>query len=90
MNVARYNEHLDSYLAKVDKLDNATRTKIGPDYAFIFQYVYPRVAELKKSAEQTNAMVASPIGTVFACDTKPGYLTSANAVFTEGTPTSKA
>jgi hypothetical protein len=50
---------LDTYLFKVDQLDNTTRAQIGPDYAFIFQYVYPRVAELKKSADQLGTIVAS-------------------------------
>ncbi len=48
-NASLYLAHVDDYLAKVDKLDDATRAQFGTDYAFIFQYLYPRVQELRGS-----------------------------------------
>ncbi len=48
-NASLYLAHVDDYLAKVDKLDDATRAQFGSDYAFIFQYLYPRVYELRGS-----------------------------------------
>lgn len=40
----------------IDQLDNTT----GPDYAFIFKYIYPRVYELRK-AENKFASIASTL-----------------------------
>jgi hypothetical protein len=48
-NAAAYNAYLDTYLAKVDQLDNTTRSSLGNDYEFLFQYIYPRVYELRAS-----------------------------------------
>jgi hypothetical protein len=31
----------------VDKLDDSIRSQFGPDYAFLFQYIYPRAYELR-------------------------------------------
>ena len=60
MNAAAYNAYLDSYLGLVDKLDDTTRAQVGPEYAFLFKYIYPRVHELRKpdSAAQATALVA--------------------------------
>ena len=60
MNAAAYNAYLDRYLSLVDKLDDTTRAQVGPEYAFLFKYIYPRVYELRKpdSAAQATALVA--------------------------------
>jgi hypothetical protein len=47
MNATLYTAYIDTYLNKVDQLDNTTRAQLGPDYAFIFQYIYPRVYEIR-------------------------------------------
>ena len=48
VNVTAYNAYIDTYLKGVDELDNTTRSQLGSDYAFIFQYIYPRVYEMRK------------------------------------------
>ncbi len=54
-----YTTYIDTYLSQVDQLDNTTRAQLGPDYAFIFKYIYPRVYELRKSGSQFGTIVDS-------------------------------
>ena len=62
-NASLYLAHVDDYLAKVDKLDDATRAQFGSDYAFIFQYLYPRVYELRGTGAGTaNDLIAQLTG----------------------------
>jgi hypothetical protein len=56
MNPTTYNAYLDAYLNKINALDNTTRASLGNDYEFLFQYIYPRVHELRMS--DTPIMVA--------------------------------
>lgn len=47
-----YNAYLDDYLSKLDALDNEIRSSFNTnDYAFLFQYIYPRVFALKISQD---------------------------------------
>lgn len=57
MDIMEYNSYIDSYLSQVDKLDNTTRATLGSDYAFLFQYIYPRVYELKKKDDHITSIV---------------------------------
>jgi hypothetical protein len=50
VNASLYTAHVDAYLAKVDKLDNDMRAAYGNEYAFIFQYIYPRVHAIRVPA----------------------------------------
>jgi hypothetical protein len=50
MNATAYNAYLDAYLTKIDLLDNSTRASLGNDYEFLFQYIYPRVHELRMTS----------------------------------------
>jgi hypothetical protein len=61
-NAEAYNAYLDAYLAKVDQLDNTTKASLGRDYEFLFQYIYPRVYEVRMNgvvATAATAVVAS-------------------------------
>jgi hypothetical protein len=60
MNASLYTAHVDAYLAKVDKLDNDMRAAYGNEYAFIFQYIYPRVYAIRIPAT-TAAATASTV-----------------------------
>jgi hypothetical protein len=63
MNAAAYNAYLDSYLGLVDKLDDTTQAQVGPEYAFLFKYIYPRVQELRKpdpASQAANGVVHDP------------------------------
>lgn len=33
----------------VDRLDTTTKSEFGMEYAFLFQYIYPRIYELRKN-----------------------------------------
>ena len=68
MNVTTYNAYIDNRLAAIDEMDNQVRSEFGSDYTFLFQYFYPRVAELKKTEDKT-ANLLSKISSVFGGDT---------------------
>ena len=48
MNATLYNNYINSRLLVLDQLDDQVRREYGPDYAFLFQYIYPRILELKQ------------------------------------------
>lgn len=56
-NTALYNAYIDSRLTLLDNLDNQVRSELGSDYAFLFQYVYPRILELKKPSTDINSIL---------------------------------
>jgi hypothetical protein len=53
----------------LDKMDDEIRAQYGTDYAFLFQYLYPRIAELKMSAN-VSAEVIGRIGTALSDGTQ--------------------
>ena len=55
--VAAYNAYIDSRLTTMDALDNQVRSELGSDYAFIFQYTYPRVFELRQSEDKVASVL---------------------------------
>lgn len=57
INTTLYNAYLDDYLNRIDQLDNVTKSTYGSDYAFLFQYIYPRVAELKKEDTKIVSLI---------------------------------
>jgi hypothetical protein len=59
VNASLYTAYVDAYLAKVDQLDNDMRKAYGNEYAFIFQYVYPRVRAIRVPAATASANVAT-------------------------------
>lgn len=52
-----FNAYIDERLSLLDKLDNEVRVELGPDYAFLFQYIYPRVYNLKKPTNQSSSLM---------------------------------
>jgi hypothetical protein len=60
LNAAAHDAYLNVYLDKLNALDDTTRAGAGPGYEFIFQYIYPRVHELRKNivTAVTNNTVA--------------------------------
>ena len=70
LSVSAYNAYIDTYLNGVDKLDNETRTALGSDYEFIFQYIYPRVYELKQGNSAFTSISNSLSDMVGASDNK--------------------
>lgn len=46
-NSALYTGYIDNYLAKVSGLDDTIKAQYGSSYSFLFEYVYPRVYELR-------------------------------------------
>jgi hypothetical protein len=55
VNPSLYTAYVDGYLAKVDRLDNDMRTAYGNEYAFLFQYIYPRVYAIRTPAAGATA-----------------------------------
>jgi hypothetical protein len=53
VNASLYTAYVDAYLAKVDRLDNDMRAAYGNEYAFLFQYIYPRVRAIRVPAAVT-------------------------------------
>jgi hypothetical protein len=51
----------------VDQLDDSTRSSLGSDYEFLFQYIYPRVHELRAGAAG-NAGAATNAAAVAAAN----------------------
>lgn len=67
--VSLYNAYIDGKLAKIDQLDNEVRNQYGNDYAFIFQYLYPRVLESRLKENATDSIIGQ-IGTIFSDDSE--------------------
>lgn len=84
VDISKYNGYLETYLGKLDKLDNDTRTQLGSDYEFIFQYIYPRVNELKKNANQFDSIVGSIDGLMGSGGTGSGGLPDSFAMYQNG------
>jgi hypothetical protein len=59
VNASLYTAYVDAYLAKVDKLDNDMRAAYGSEYAFLFQYIYPRVYAIRTPATAANVATAT-------------------------------
>ena len=55
--ITKYNTYIDTRLSAIDTLDNQVRAELGSDYTFIFQYIYPRILELKKSTDQSISII---------------------------------
>ncbi len=62
-----YDAYIDDRLSAIDALDDQIRSEIGIEYAFIFQYAYPRVLELKRNEEKVVS-VLKRLGTVMNGD----------------------
>jgi hypothetical protein len=60
MNREAYTAYIDTYLGKVDQIDDSTRAQLGSQYEFIFQYIYPRVYEIRRSQMGDTAGSISP------------------------------
>ena len=86
MNATTYNAYIDNRLAAIDTMDNQVRAEFGSDYTFLFQYFYPRVAELKKSEDKTTSLL-SQITSVFGGSDTPTVTPTTPVVTPTVTPT---
>jgi hypothetical protein len=68
-----FNAYLDTRLAQLDQMDDEVRAQYGTDYAFIFQYLYPRILE-SKLKENSAVSIFDQINTMF--DTDPANTTA--------------
>ncbi len=57
-----YVSYLDNYLSKLSKLDDTVRLQYGSDYTFLFQYIYPRVFELRSAYSTSIPDIIGQIG----------------------------
>ena len=75
LDTTKYNAYLDDRLTAIDAMDDQVRAQYGADYTFLFQYFYPRVAELKKNDDATTRILQK-IGSVFGGDEETTATTS--------------
>ena len=54
-----YNAYIDNKLTQLDSLDNEIQADpaFGSDYAFIFQYIYPRIYELRNTDNRFSSIL---------------------------------
>lgn len=91
INNTLYNTYIDNYLGMLDELDNTTRLALGPDYAFLFQYIYPRVYELRKpDTSSLVTFIIESISNLVGSTPTPPTTTSANVPAATPTPPTPA
>ena len=89
LNTTAYNAYIDNRLSAIDTMDNEVRAEYGTDYAFLFQYLYPRVYELKKT-DNTSSVLNKIVASFSEDSTASNIQTSATASPTPATPTSES
>ena len=66
INNTLYDSYIDTALTVLDVLDNEVQREYGTGYIFLFQYLYPRVLELRK--DQASTIIDSIIGGISGID----------------------